>query len=618
MAGDRTSVYAMVHQVLADSKKKIEEGQTKVASSTQRSAASHTVSGRQSGFAKIADACDRLAECIHLVNDERTPREKLAEYKAIHRALTKRAFEVGDEAPKEPSLAGYQGTEDKGEHQDQEAEASSQPPVSPPLDDGSPNPGGPDSALLATPAMTPGESLDAGESGEATDAHQLPEEVTPNESPQPLDAANALETNQDMMMPEQAEDVLKQSAAMRKQAYMRKMAGIVDPETDRAGVLETALGRGTTHGAIGALGGATLGALGGAALGRFSKILAPAANILSSHLGKTISPARLGATVGALGGIPLGLPVGGIQGMVSGGMHASRLNKERESRKFGAQKEASARKLFYMKKIAEDALNPAQIEAGTEPELQSAPAIPNQLSQGSEAGEMTPRETAPNVGEGSGRELLDSIEAAINATKQDAKGQNKGPLAEVLTEPAMSEAHDATLAESLDNTDSAGVKISSAQVSAARELLRRYINAAPGNSMKVAALLKMSADGVDPADVAPGGGGAPMPTGGEMTSAPTEAEVAPSEEEGLEQAPEEALGQVSEEALVAAEQGVTPEEVEAAQQLLAMQELAGGVEGQQEAEAPAAGAENMEITSQMGGMGMSAQPTPSPWSSGGM
>jgi hypothetical protein len=630
MAGDRTSVYAMVHQVLADSKKKLEEGQTKVASSTQRSAASHTVSGRRSGFSKIADACDRLAECIHLVNDDRSPREKLAEYAAIHQALTKRAFDVGNDAPKEPSLSAYQGTGNKGEHQDQEAEGSSQPPVSVPLDDGSPNPGGPDSALLAVPAMTPGESLDAGESGEATDAHQSPDEVTPNESPQPLDAANALETNQDMMMPEQPEDVLKQSAAMRKHAYMRALSKQADLSSGNLlNVRETgAATPGELQGEragrrVGAVSGLAAGALGGAALGAgvplaardispmFLTGLHPeearnAAQLLKRAPFKTL--AALGSVGGLLAGGALGTSLGrGIGGNL--GLTVGSIKGPSQFDKTSSLKKASSvRKLQIMAKIAEDALNPAQIEAGTEPELQSADGIPNQLSQGSEVGELTPRETAPNVGEGSGRELLSSIEAAINATKSDAKGQNKGPLSEVLTEPAMSEAHDETLAESLDNTDSAGVKISSAQVSAARELLRRYINSAPGNAMKVAAILKMSADGADAADIAPGGGGAPMPTGGEMTSYPTDAEVAPMEEEGV--------GEVSEEALAAASQGVTPEEVEQAQQLLAMQELAGGMEGQQEA--PAAGAENMEVTSQMGGMGMSSQPTPSPWSGGGM
>jgi hypothetical protein len=626
MAGDRTSVYAMVHQVLADSKQKLASDQTKTASCASSSAASQKVSGRHSAFSKIADACERLSECIHLVNDDRSIQEKMAEYAT----LSKQAFDVGKDAPSEPSLSGYQDTGDKGDHQDQEADGSSQPPLHPELDDGSPNPGGPGTALLAVPATTSGESLDAGASGEATDAHQLPDEVTPNESPQEFDAPNALETNQDMMMPEQPEDVLKQAAAVRKSEIaqelrslvLSKMAGVIDPDTDpaRAGTLETALGRGRVHGILGALGGGALGSLAGAGIGALSH------------------RARPGAAIGGGLGYGLGSLGGDIQGIVSGARHADKINKELDQRRktasvFQKEKEAhmlllkavqsgvspeAALSILGLRKQAEDALNPAQISAGTEPELQSAPSIPNQLSQGAEVGELTPRETAPNVGEGSGRELLDSIESAINATKEEAKRQNKGALSEILTEPAMSEAHDSTLNQSLDNTDSAGVKISSAQVSAARELLRRYVNQTPGNAMKVAAILKMSADGVDAADVAPGGGGSPMPTGGEMTTAPTEAEQSPMEEGGLGEVPEEGLGDVSEEAIMAAQQGVTPEELEQAQQLLAMQELAGGTEAEQPVEAPAAGTGDQEVTSQMGGMGTSAQPTPSPWSGGGM
>jgi hypothetical protein len=230
-------------------------------------------------------------------------------------------------------------------------------------------------------------------------------------------------------------------------------------------------------------------------------------------------------------------------------------------------------------KQAEDALFPAQISAGTEPVLQSAAGAPSCQSQGTEAGEGTPRETAPNTGEGSGRQFLSDNDAARNMTKGQAKSQNKGPLAELLTEPALSAAHDTVLQQSLDNTSSAGVKIS-----AARELIRRHMAASPSNALKVANLVKkaMGEEGIEDTPEA-----APVPPG----------------DEGGEDLPMEPP---SDAAMEAASAGVTPEELEAAQML-----LASAGEEEEPAEAPPAGEGDMSLESQFG-MGPSATPTPGP------
>jgi hypothetical protein len=223
-----------------------------------------------------------------------------------------------------------------------------------------------------------------------------------------------------------------------------------------------------------------------------------------------------------------------------------------------------------LSKLGEDALYPAQISAGTEPELQREQGIPSQLSQGAEAGNNTPRECAPNSGEGSGRELISSNEAAINATKQQAKRQNKGALSELLSEPALTEATDKTLQESLDNTSSAGVKIS-----AAKEMIRKFASASKGNALKVKALAKL----------AEGEGLPPAAAGAEQAEpAADEAAVAAAQGEGEPG--------VMDHALNAAAAGVTPEDLAQAHALLAASagggEAAAG-EAQETGEAPPAG-----------------------------
>jgi hypothetical protein len=199
-------------------------------------------------------------------------------------------------------------------------------------------------------------------------------------------------------------------------------------------------------------------------------------------------------------------------------------------------------------KVAEDALFPAQIDAGTEPELQREDGVPSQLSQGSEAGSNTPRESAPTTGEAQGRELISSNEAAINATKRDAKTMNaRAALKDLLSEEALSSSYDRVLNETLDNTPSAGVKIS-----AARELLKKVAASSPEMAKKIRALAKLAHD----------------PLMAEEGAAPASAISAPSDE-----------------AIEAARAGVTPEELAQAAELLAVQEVA-GQEGELPQEAP--------------------------------
>lgn len=503
-----TSVFEMVHQVLGDAKEKLAadraasaRGVEKTAAASQPRPSAKPVAGvnpmlNDEYLGKLASACDHLASNLHLVVDRRTPAEKLAEAVAINQALMKRAFEGGDK-----------------QHQTTQANPDSiSPAVVTPQHSGTNTEASGTNAIPSEPNNAPGESLDAGQSGEAAPVHVPAKGGTaPVEKANPMDATNAMETNVGMMMPEQPEDLLQQAggdvstgdktAAARAYRALSKVSGQADAEVREK--------------------------------------IAQAKKL------------RVLLTKAAQSGIP----------------------------------QEAALAMLGLGKYAEDAINPANVQGPTKPVLQQEPGVPSALMQGSEAGSNTPRATAPSAGEGGGRELLSSNESAMNATKAQAKKQNKGAMGELLTEPMMSAGRDSTLQKSLDNTSSAGVKIS-----AMRSLLKKFAAASPAQAQKLAALAKLA---LDP----------------EMEA---EGEAVPPMAEGV--APEEVEAEPSPEAIAAAEAGVTPEELEEAEALLA-EEMASEGEG---AAPPEAGAEEPEKTQQMG-MGapmgatsMAGPPPPTP------
>jgi hypothetical protein len=73
--------------------------------------------------------------------------------------------------------------------------------------------------------------------------------------------------------------------------------------------------------------------------------------------------------------------------------------------------------------------------------------------------------------------LIDSLTAAINYTKRDAKAEPKERMGEVLDEPAQKKTTDTVLQNNLSNTDAAGTKISSVKVAAARAYLKKIAEA---------------------------------------------------------------------------------------------------------------------------------------------
>lgn len=390
-----STLFDMVQQVFADTdaKLKMAEAQNTEAVENREPEPEKVASVTDHDqILKLASACEELADSLPSIVDDRAPAEKLAELMAVNEKLAAK-------------LAG-------------EMMAPAVPVE------------GVESALRREAADAPGESLDTPQTGEATPAHISPKTVQPGEKAFPTDAPTALDTNKEMMMPDQPEDVLKQAEA----------AGLIPASFARA-----------------------------------------------------------------------------------------------------------------FEKMGSDVDNPASVSnKSSTPDLQSAPGVPDVQSQGSEAGENTPRETAPTSGEGGGRQLLSSNESAINATKREAKSSTIDAISEVLTEPAMSKAHDKTLDESLENASSAGVKIA-----AARELLRKYAETSPEAAKQVEQLLK-AAQGLPPAPAAPAAAPAAQP-------APAAA-VPPEMAQGA---------------------GVTPEEVAEAQMLLEQIAAQQAAAQQQQMAAPA-------------------------------
>lgn len=480
------SVHEMIHGVLANQDAKLEKRAAAKgggAKNPELQVKTAAATNDTEEFLKVAKACDFLAENLHIVVDKRTPQEKLAEYMSIR---------------------------------DQLAKVAEDPPMTPPMDSGGTNIGGPGTALQATPNTTTGESLKPGESGQATPAHQSPASTAPGEKVTDADAPTALPTNKDMQMAEQPIDVLKQAGY---------------GEAEIAEQQRTARGAGRIAAAGGALSGGVAGASSGGGI--------PA----------RVAKGALGAALGAGVAYPVGYGVTRVGNRISRAAGGEGKKEEPKKEKEGSAQDRVREKFSkaLLGKFAEDALFPAQISAGTTPILQSAEGANPAQMQGTEVFEGTPRETAPTDYQGAGRDLIASNEAAINYTKGEAKSPQKKPLAELLTEPAMSSAHDSVLNQSFDSTSQAGVKISSA-----RELLKKAAASSPELKSLIDAHIKQAMDDVPPpgqelAAAAPGEGGEAEALGGSV-------------------APE-----VSDEALAAAAEGVTVEELAAAQELLAMQ-----------------------------------------------
>ena len=142
-------------------------------------------------------------------------------------------------------------------------------------------------------------------------------------------------------------------------------------------------------------------------------------------------------------------------------------------------KQAGKAPIKQLRKLAEDAINPAKIEAGKEnpPDASaSGQGVPSQPSDVS-----------------SQARLIGSNESAINYTKGQAKADPKSDVNQLLTQPALTRAGDSVLHQAFDHTEQAGVKISSAKGSLA------------GDTIKVAAARALLSDLMDKVAAEKGG-----------------------------------------------------------------------------------------------------------------
>lgn len=176
-------------------------------------------------------------------------------------------------------------------------------------------------------------------------------------------------------------------------------------------------------------------------------------------------------------------PVSGTQKVSAAMLRAAAGQKQAAAEPVPApaveQKEASApavdpRLVDYLRsmvKSAEDAINPAQISAGA--------AVPPQTSASGEAG------GAPAGGKPQGPTgLVGSSQSAISYTKGQAKAHVKPELSKVLSEPALSSAHDNVLNKAFSHTGQAGVKLASPRALAARAVLEKMAEEACADDKK--------------------------------------------------------------------------------------------------------------------------------------
>jgi hypothetical protein len=125
------------------------------------------------------------------------------------------------------------------------------------------------------------------------------------------------------------------------------------------------------------------------------------------------------------------------------------------------EKAAAALRQAVLRKLAGEDVMKANIEA----ERSANPLAGMGQLESFDATQPAPHQAGDETG-GSGnqgRRLISSNQAAIDATKRDAKGPVKTQLSELLDEPALNSGTDPVLQHNLQNTGSAGVKIAAAR-----------------------------------------------------------------------------------------------------------------------------------------------------------
>lgn len=323
-------------------------------------------------------------------------------------------------------------------------------------------------ALEVSQATSSGENIDAGQLGQAISADVPPKNPPMQSSGVAKDPANAMQTNDEMMHGEQPVNPMgneKTSALYHRNlqklgfsispeghAYDAEVAKAVQGANERALLAARAYEEEAPH-------KASLLGIGAGAAGLPMRVAARNAAYQAAKHEKGQN------ALNPFGGYLTPTPA------------EAQLKPKREAEKTSS---VYARNLVRLglSKLAEDAIDPAQISAGP------APAQGAQPPPGASASE---EQVPPEPGDvNKQKNLIDSNQAAIDYTKGEAKSDPKSDVNKVLNEPALSEAHDKTLAKALDSTQQAGVKISHdlTKTAAAQALLYKLAEEVCGEKNK--------------------------------------------------------------------------------------------------------------------------------------
>lgn len=375
----------------------------------------------------------------------------------------------------------------------------------------------PGSAENASPGVGPGQganalevsesnrtdaNIDAGQSGQAKD--QIPTNPPMSSTKeQSSDPANAMATNDDDNKPEQPTDPIGNATAsnaaqktaevaqrnlevlskLAKSDYYEKGKGDATDKKGRKWDAKRVDKAEETGGkVVGGITGAAYGGMGGAAAGgalansrKVRKGVAKGAlkaGIKGKNLGKLMKGLRGKGTLAGAAAGAVGLGLAGAKGIGS----LSRKGSERqrgfydqvaEHSKKASVEDLAAANLAVLSKMAEDAINPAQISAG------AASAKGADAPDGVSAAEEGPEPPKPGPAN-SAAALVGSNDAAINYDKRQAKTNSRADMANLLREPMHSKSGDQVLSRTLEHTAESGAKIAASRLcktAAAKALL---------------------------------------------------------------------------------------------------------------------------------------------------
>jgi hypothetical protein len=307
--------------------------------------------------------------------------------------------------------------------------------------------------------------LEPGTSGQATGQNQPPRNPqTQSEEVQSGNAGTGLETNDDTTHPEQPVEPIKNASSQLVEGNLERLKAASAKGLMRLGRIKAKKG-------LSAAGDVLSGRSARESFGKYrsaksnlevaekmrtpGKMTDAIKGDVAEHKGKAM---REGAkTLGAYAGI----------GAAGGGAAALARGKKKES----------SAPIGLIRKLAEDAINPAHISSPANVD----PAKPPPGASASEEG--VPAEPSDVTSQ---KRMISSNQAAIDYTKGQAKADPKKDVNQVLEEPALSSSTDKVLEQAFDATGQAGVKISSAggmrksamQIGAQRVILDRLLKQA--------------------------------------------------------------------------------------------------------------------------------------------